>query len=300
MRQESLIPGRGNRIWLLSAVATVAVVTGTAVSLGLLAPPRCARGAPAASAYTGPSGGGARTPRVVSGHANFYDPGTVAGSCSLGPFRPGGRYAALPRDQYAGGAACGTYLEVRGPSGTIRVEAVDLCPTCSATTLNLSRAAFLSIGDPSSGMIDVSYHRVADPVLPGPLLLRVADVGTPGMLAVQVRNTGNGLAAVSVGVPPASPAGGDARGGGARAIGWHRMTLNRDDYWLAHGIYHRGPLALRITDTQGHQVVLSRVRLLPGTVVRTAIWMYRGTRRAGASSRARAAPATSAASAGGC
>ncbi|MDR0343639.1 MAG: hypothetical protein LBI49_11155 [Nocardiopsaceae bacterium] len=296
MRQESLIPGRGNRIWLLSAAATIAAVTGTAVSLGLLAPPRCARGAPAASAVSSPSGGSARTPRVISGHANFYDPGTVAGSCSLGPFRPGGRYAALPRGQYAGGAACGTYLEVRGPSGTTRVEAVDLCPACSATTLNLSRAAFLRIGDPSSGMIDVSYHRVANPVLPGPLLLRVADVGTPGMLVVQVRNTGNGLAAVSVGVPPAGPAGGDASGGGARVIAWHRMTLNRNDYWLARRIYHHGPFALRITDIQGHQVVLPQVRLLPGTVVRTATWLYRGTRRAGS----RPAPATSAASAAGC
>ena len=300
MRQESLIPGRGNRIWLLSAAATVAAVTATAVSLGLLAPPRCARGAPAASAFTSPAGDSARTPRVISGHANFYDPGHVAGSCSLGPFRPGGRYAALPPGQYAGGAACGTYLEVRGPSGTIRAEAVDLCPTCSATTINLSRAAFGSIGDPSSGMIDVSYHRVANPDLPGPLLLRIADVGTPGMLVVQVRNTGNGLAAVSAGVPPASTAGGDTRGGGTRVTAWHRMTRNRNDYWVARGIYHRGPFALRITDTQGHQVVLPRVRLLPGTVVRTATWLYRATRRAGSGSRARAAPATSAASAAGC
>lgn len=300
MRQESLIPGRGNRIWLLSAAATVAAVTGTAVSLGLLAPPRCARGAPVTSAFTSPSDGGARTPRVISGHANFYDPGNVAGSCSLGPFRPGGRYAALPPGQYASGAACGTYLDVRGPDGTVRVEVVDLCPACSATTINLSRAAFLKIGDASSGMIDVSYHRIANPHLPGPLLLRVADVATPGMLVVQVRNTGNGLAAVSAGVPPASPAGGDARGGGAGAIAWHRMTLNRNDFWVARGIYHRGPFALRITDTQGHQEVLPRVRLLPGTVVRTATWLYRGTRRAGPGSRARAAPATSAASAAGC
>lgn len=300
MRQESLIPGRGNRIWLLSAAATVAAVTGTAVSLGLLASPGCARGAPVASTVTSPPGGSARAPRVISGHANVYDPGTVAGSCSLGPFRPGGRYAALPPGQYAGGAACGTYLEVSGPSGTIRVEAVDLCPTCSAATINLSRAAFRSIGDPSSGLIDVSYHRVANPRLPGPLLLRIADVGTRGLLVVQVRNTGNGLAAVSLGVPPASPAGSDGRGGGAQPTAWHRMTLNRNDYWVARDVYHHGPFALRITDTQRHQVVLPRVRLIPGTVVRTATWLYRSNRPAGAAPRARTAPATSAASAAGC
>jgi hypothetical protein len=103
----------------------------------------------------------------------FYNPGTVTGSCSLGPFRFGGLYVSLPPQRYDGSAACGTYLDVQGPRGRVRAEVVDLCPDCAATSVNLDRAAFVQVAGPDVGSAPVSYRQVVDPVLPGPIALRV-------------------------------------------------------------------------------------------------------------------------------
>jgi expansin (peptidoglycan-binding protein) len=276
MHEVPPAPGRGNWIWLGSAALTIAAVTGGTLGLGLLSAGGChprpagtERPAGTSATSRAAAAGKARAaspPPSVTGHAYFYDPGAASGSCSLGPFPAGGRYAALPPQQYAHGAACGTYLEVRGPRGSVRVEAVDLCPTCAATTVNLSRAAYDRVGDPSPGISPVTYRRVPDPALPGPLELRVAASGLPGVPAIQVRNHGNPLASVSLAAPGAGP---------AAARDWRSLTLNRNDYWLPGRTAGRGPVAVRITDTRGHQVLLPRVMLVPGTLVRTTSWMYR-------------------------
>lgn len=102
---------------------------------------------PGSGAYPG------GTPAV----AVFYDPGTAAGSCELGPFPAGGRYASLPPERFGHSAACGSYVTVRGPRGQVRAEVVDLCPGCAANMINLSRAAFGVIADPGPGSARVRY-----------------------------------------------------------------------------------------------------------------------------------------------
>ena len=146
----------------------------------------------------------------------FYDPGHAAGSCGLGPFPAGGRYASLPRRSYASGRACGSYVDVSGPAGTVRAEVVDVCPDCAAATVNLSRAAFARIADPRTGTVAVSYQPAVDPPLPGPLELRITAAGPPGSLAVQVLNHGNRLSSVAAGGP------------GGR---WQRLVPGADGYW---------------------------------------------------------------------
>jgi len=43
-----------------------------------------------------------------------------------------------------------------------------------------------------------------------------------------------------------------------------------------------GPFNIQIADTRGHQVVILRVTLRPGRVIRTRTWMYgHGHRQAG-------------------
>ena len=147
----------------------------------------------------------------------FYDPGQAAGSCGLGPFPAGGRYASLPSRSYASGRACGSYLDVYGPRGTVRAEVVDVCTDCAAGTVNLSRAAFARIADPRTGMVAVSYRTALDPPLPGPLVLRIAVAARPGALAVQVINHGNRLSSVAAGWP------------GGR---WQRLAPSADGYWI--------------------------------------------------------------------
>jgi hypothetical protein len=232
---------------------------------------------------------------AIQGHAVFYDPGHAAGSCGLGPFPAGGRYASLPRRSYASGRACGSYVDVSGPAGTVRAEVVDVCPDCAAATVDLSRAAFARIADPRTGTVAVSYQPAVDPPLPGPLELRITAAGPPGPLAVQVLNHGNRLSSVA------------ASGPGGQ---WQRLAPGADGYWTgsldardttrgtsggvsaAVGGAPAGPdrrglaggaagrrIRVRITDVEGHQVVLTGIPPRR-TVVHATVWMYRAANRA--------------------
>ena len=237
-----LQPRNGNRIWLVTCVVTVVVVVLVVVNVtrnGCPAEPGTARNAtpargagPATGTGTGPMTGSALAASpalarsVIEGHAVFYDPGQATGSCGLGPFPAGGWYASLPPRGYASGRACGSYLDVYGPRGTVRAEVVDVCTDCAAATVNLSRAAFTRIADPRTGMVAVSYRTALDPPLPGPLVLRFAPATRPGALAVQVINHGNRLSSVAASRP------------GGR---WQRLAPSADGYWI-------GPLRLRRPD----------------------------------------------------
>lgn len=308
-----LQPRNGNRIWLVTCIVTVIVavlvvlkVTGSSCP----ADPRAAGGAAVAGGASPDSGTASRTDAggtaaggtaaggpgasalaaspalarsVMQGQAVFYDPGQAAGSCGLGPFPAGGRYASLPPRSYASGRACGSYLDVSGPRGTVRAEVVDVCTDCAAGTVNLSRAAFARIADPRTGMVVVSYRTALDPPLPGPLVLRISAAVQPGTLAVQVINHGNRLSSVAASQP------------GGR---WQQLTPSADGYWIgplrpgrllagrprAGGTPGRAAgarIRVRVTDVAGHQVVLTGISGR-STVLHATTWMYRSRGLAGA------------------
>jgi expansin (peptidoglycan-binding protein) len=281
-------PARGNWIWLAGALCAVVVLAAVAVGATIGGPtaggprttaqvpgsgpqasgPGAARGSggpPARRANGGPGGGRylAGTPAL----AVFYDPGHAVGSCSLGPFPAGGRYVSLPPERFGHSAACGTYLTVQGPRGQVRAEVVDLCPGCAAGMINLSRAAFTRVADPGPGSARVRFWPVDDPPLPGPPILRLGRTRA-GLLTLQVRRHGNALASVAVVAP------------GTQVPAWRPFTLNAHGTWVAASHLSQGPFNIRIADTRGHQVVILRVTLRPGRVIRTRTWMY-GHRRAG-------------------
>ena len=177
-------PARGNWIWLGGALCAVAVLAGAAVAATTGGP----AGQPAAQApgggaaaagsgagtgqsSLGPGTGGPGGSSYLAGTsavAVFYDPGAAVGSCSLGPFPPGGRYVSLPPEQFGHSAACGSYVTVQGPRGQVRAEVVDLCPGCAANMIDLSRAAFAVIAAPKPGSARVRYWPLDNPPLPGP------------------------------------------------------------------------------------------------------------------------------------
>lgn len=289
-------PARGNWIWLGGALCSVAAVGGVAVAAAIGGPAgggtrpavSAPRGHPGAGgtggvgtgavgtggtgssgpvARRGPAGPGAAGYLAgTSAVAVFYDPGTAVGGCSLGPFPAGGRYVSLPPGRFGHSAACGSYLTVQGPRGQVRAEVVDLCPGCAADMINLSRAAFDVVADPGPGAARVRFWPLADPALPGPLILRAGQTRT-GLPTLQVRRHGNALAAVAVAAPgPPVPA-------------WHPFTLDGNGIWVAGGRLRPGPVNVRITDTRGHQVEIRGITLRPGQVIRTRTWMYgHGTR----------------------
>jgi expansin (peptidoglycan-binding protein) len=268
-------PVHGNWIWLVTAVLSATTLTGAALRYAAVAcqagPARAAGAAGTAAPVLlpGPPGAAtsfaapAATPApAASGLAVFYNPGTVTGSCSLGPFPPGGLYVSLPPQRYAGSAACGTYLDVRGPRGRVRAEVVDLCPACAATSVNLDRAAFVQVAGPDVGSAPVSYRQVVDPVLPGPIALRVGTTAA-GLLTLQVVNHGNRLTSVAL----ASP--------GQAGAQWLALTRGPNDFWVSPAAPPAGPVGVRITDSAGHQVIVPGVKLTPGSMIRSRVWMYR-------------------------
>jgi len=208
--------------------------------------------------------------------AMYDDPGGAEGSCSLGLPSADGLYVSLPLAEYAGGAPCGTYLDITGPLGSVRAEVTDSCPRCTARQISLSRAAFARIDDLARGLATVTYQTARDPRLPGPLELRMAAGSTRDRLAIQVINHGNPLASVEI-AARASPGGaspGGASPGGAD-LRWQALTLTPDSYWVAAGA-GPGPFAVRITDASGHQVVATGITLSPGSLQQTSAQMYGG------------------------
>jgi expansin (peptidoglycan-binding protein) len=159
---------------------------------------------------------------------------------------------ALGNAEYAAGAACGGYLDVKGPKGTVRVKVTDRCPECAAGHLDLSRQAFAKIGDPVAGVIKVTYSKVTSPPVPGPMTVRVKEGSSRYWLALRLDNTGNPLSSVEV------------QSGG----GWKALSHTDYNYWIAQSGAGTGPFTIRATDTAGRRTTLSGVTLTVGTVQR--------------------------------
>ncbi len=145
-------PARGNWIWLGGALCAVVVLAGVAVARhDRRARGRGTRSGAGTGRQRGAAAAGAGQARLAAGPARhrrpgrrqlpgryaavavFYDPGDAVGSCSLGPFPPGGRYVSLPPERFGHSAACGSYVTVQGPRGQVRAEVVDLCPGAPPT-----------------------------------------------------------------------------------------------------------------------------------------------------------------------
>ncbi|GGS68553.1 hypothetical protein GCM10010156_29330 [Planobispora rosea] len=197
--------------------------------------------------------------KAVRGKATFYELRPGAGNCSYPSPPAGDLYVALSPGEYAAAAACGGYLNVTGPKGTVRVKVVDQCPECPAGHIDLSRRAFVRIADPGKGVVGVTYRPARDPRIGKPLSFRVKEGSSQWWLALLVVDHGNPLSSVEV----------KAAGGV-----WRKLVRADYNYWIAGSGLGRGPFAVRVTDTRGHRVTAERVRLAPGVVQRTTAKMY--------------------------
>jgi expansin len=203
------------------------------------------------------------------------------GNCSYPAPPPDNLYVAMPASEYAAAAPCGSYLEVTGPDGSVRVKVVDQCPECAAGHIDLSATAFARIAPLSAGLIPVSYHTIADPPLPGPLSFIVKTGSSQYWLALVVMNTGNALSSVQVETPSG---------------GW--LSLARANYnaWIAQSGAGSGPFTIRLTDTLGNQATVRGIALQPGAVQGTGTYMYGAGSPPPPGTTPTSAPATPAAS----
>jgi expansin (peptidoglycan-binding protein) len=195
---------------------------------------------------------------AVAGTATHYVlSGT--GNCSYPSPPADGLYVALSPSEYDGAAACGGYVEVSGPDGSVRAEVIDQCPPCAAGHIDLSEAAFSRIAPLSAGLVSVTYRSVADPPLSAPESLRVKEGSSPYWLALLAMNTGNPLALVQVETASGS---------------WRDFVRADYNYWLASSGAGPGPFTVRLTDTVGHQITVHGVTLDPGVIQDTGTLMY--------------------------
>jgi expansin len=198
---------------------------------------------------------------VHSGKATFYDLDGGIGNCSYPSAPDDDLFVALGPSEYSSAAACGTYLDVTGPLGKVRVKVIDKCPECAAGHLDLSRTAFKRIGAESAGIIPITYRTVANPTTPGPLSVRMADGVSQYYFSALIDNHGNQLASVKVAGP-----------------GGSFKTAQRADYnnWIIDGGAGSGPFKIKISDVYGRTATLSGISLSPEKTQRTSVRLSGG------------------------
>jgi len=253
-----MVPGRhgrrGSARWPLlglGGLGAAAIAVIVALGVGQVTGGRaCASVVPAAATTAGTAGtAGTATHYVLAG----------TGNCSYPSAPADGLYVALSPAEYHDGAACGGYVEVSGPGGSVRVEVIDQCPPCAARHIDLSETAFARIAPLSAGLVAVTYRAVADPPLPAPVALRVKEGSSRYWLALLPMNTGNPLTSVQVESAPGA---------------WRDLVRAAYGYWVASSGAGGGPFTVRLTDTAGHRVVARGVTLTPGVIQDTGVRMY--------------------------
>jgi expansin len=195
---------------------------------------------------------------TVSGIATHY---VLAGlpNCSYPSPPANDLFVALSPSEYDGAAACGGYLTVTGPDGSVTVQVVDQCPDCAAGHIDLSEPAFAELAPLGAGLINVHYQHLTDPPLQGPITMEVKSGSSQYWLALLADNTGNPLATVQV----------ETASGG-----WLGLARASYNYWIAQSGAGPGPFTVRLTDIEGNQVTLHNVALDPGAVQSTGVYMY--------------------------
>ncbi|SIN36532.1 expansin EXLX1 family cellulose-binding protein [Micromonospora cremea] len=265
-------PSSGPIPWLVATGVTIlAAALGLTLALRSGSTPACAAGRVLAAPPTGTA--------THSGKATFYDSNGTGGNCS-NPAAPANRlYVALGPTEYAAGAACGGFLDVSGPKGSIRVLIMDQCPECAPGHLDLSREAFARIADPVQGLVPITYRAVVNPPLPGPLTFRIKEGASQFWFAVRVGNHGNPLRAVEVRQDDSDP--------------WQSAARQDYNYWLIPSGAGAGPYTIRVSDVYGNRVTVAGIRMAPGQVQTSAVRMYgRGAVAATARPSASARPST--------
>ena len=168
-------------------------------------------------------------------------------------------FVALSPSEYDGAAACGGFMSVTGPDGSVTVQVIDQCPDCAAGHIDLSEPAFAELAPLGAGLINVHYQYLTDPPLPGPVTMEVKSGSSQYWLALLADNTGNPLASVQV---------------QTASGGWVSLARASYNYWIAQSGAGTGPFTVRLRDTEGNQVTVHNVALDPGAVQSTGVYMY--------------------------
>lgn len=192
------------------------------------------------------------------GIATHYD-SVDGGNCSFtGP--PADHLdVALDEAEYGTADACGAYVDVVGPSGTVRVKVTNRCPECPLHHLDLSKTAFARIAALEAGQVPISYTLVRNPPVAEPITLRVKSGSSRWWLQIQADDHGNPLASFEL----------------RTGDGWRPLVHTQDNFWMAENPGPGdGPFTVRITDIYGQSVTIDDVGLAVDQVQRTDARLY--------------------------
>jgi expansin len=213
-----------------------------------------------AAGAVAPIPAGAGVSGVVGGEgiATLYE-SNDGGNCMM-PGPPADRLdAALSHDEYGTADACGGYLDVTGPRGTVRVLITNQCPECPVGHVDLSSTAFARIADPVAGRVPVTYSLVRDPPVAQPIAIRVKDGSSRWWMQIQALDHGNPLATFELQTPQ----------------GWRSLTRTAHNYWTAENPGPGdGPFTVRVTDIHGQSATIDGIALAPEQVQRTGARLY--------------------------
>lgn len=196
-----------------------------------------------------------------TGKATFYDLGGTQGNCSIKP-PADDLYVALGKSEYSGARACGSYLDVTGPKGKVRVKVFDSCPECPPGHLDLSRTAFKKIGKEIDGIIPITYKAVPNAPTPGPLSITFVEGTSQYYWAVTIDNNANPIRSVS------------AKGPGGT---FRSAALQDYNAWIIDGQMGNGPFQVKMTDIYGKTITAKNIKLSPQQKQTTSVRFAAGT-----------------------
>jgi expansin len=193
-----------------------------------------------------------------AGMATYYD-SVDGGNCGL-PGAPADHLdVALSHVEYGTADACGGYLDVTGPTGSVRVLITNQCPECEVGHIDLSKTAFARIGPMVAGEIDVTYSLVKNPPLPQPMAMRVKTGSSRWWMQIQPLDHGNPIASFEL----------------QTDSGWRSLVHSNDNFWTAENPGPGdGPFTVRVTDIYGQSATVDGITLSPDQVQRTGARLY--------------------------
>lgn len=153
--------------------------------------------------------------------------------------------SAINRPDFDTASACGAYVQVTGPKGTVMVRIVDLCPGCAVGDLDLSQQAFAKIANIAAGRVPITWQ-VVSPEIPGPIAYHFKTGSSKWWTAVQIRNHRNPVAKFEY---------------LQNGTTWVEVARQSYNYFVEANGMGPGPYNFRVTDLYGNVLTDSGVPL---------------------------------------
>lgn len=200
-------------------------------------------------ASTSADAGGAPTcdQAMHSGEGTYYD-ADGSGACSFPATPDDLMVGAMNLTDYADSAVCGTCLDLTGPSGSVTVRVVDLCPECAPGDVDLSPQAFEQIADLVQGRVAIDWRFVPCDVV-GPIRYHFKEGSNQWWSAVQIRNHRHQIASL------------EYLSGGSNWVDVPRLDYN---FFVEASGMGPGPYTFRVTDIYGQVLEDSGIEFVEG------------------------------------